>query len=526
MSGEILVLGNRFVGNFGNDSDYTSDCSLGSDSDYTSDDDNSVDPTKMTLTPSKTEDNQDNQDNQDNHGDLPKLPAQQKSWLVTQWTTGWVCEGSNPYATALKTALWAPAKFLGLLLITPFLLPREIMLNCCQEDLSSTNSTTALYGERVAYGTGGEVGSLVFGHPQSGGSAPLIPGALVPATTKKTEVFTSAQKEKRAFFVKLLLAEMGITFKLDRFGRPKTLGEGGCGKVYKCVDEKENHLAFKETHPRIFNDEKGRKLFVGNTSPEKELKRGEGLALGIPDHRNVVKTHGFILKNNKTQEHRLVTELGPKKADGADDWIVGIFIEVVSNCKELADIYDSRWGGLSEEKIINYCYQAGAGLVAVHDAGYVHRDVKLENLLLDTVTEIVKLADFGFLKTIKRGRTNTRCASPLYAAPELWSKLGEHDIRVDSWAFGIVLYVLAFREFPFFGMDKQEVEQLVDQFIKSGDTIKSRKKSLLYGRSSMVDNKDLWDLLNKLICHEDKRITVREALEHKFFASYSGPSRL
>ena len=87
---------------------------------------------------------------------------------------------------------------------------------------------------------------------------------------------------------------------------------------------------------------------------------------------------------------------------------------------------------------------------------------------------------------------------------------------------------MAFGHFPSFDAENDnysmQKENVMD-FNDSGDTIQKRDQEIVH-ITELTNNDQFWDLLNKLICPEDQRITVKEALKHPFFASYSGPSRL
>ncbi|XP_073322731.1 cGMP-dependent protein kinase 2 [Pagrus major] len=89
----------------------------------------------------------------------------------------------------------------------------------------------------------------------------------------------------------------------------------------------------------------------------------------------------------------------------------------------------------------------------LHRKGVLYRDLKPENLMLDT-EGYIKLVDFGFAKKIRCGqKTWTFCGTPEYVAPEIILNKG-HNFSVDFWSLGILVFELLTGSPPFSGSDQ------------------------------------------------------------------------
>ncbi|KAL8843568.1 MAG: hypothetical protein Q9170_000072 [Blastenia crenularia] len=112
--------------------------------------------------------------------------------------------------------------------------------------------------------------------------------------------------------------------------------------------------------------------------------------------------------------------------------------------------YLLRHGPLPVEKVQRIFTQLVGAVAYVHNMSCVHRDLKLENILLDK-NENVKLCDFGFTREYegKMSYLQTFCGTVCYSAPEMLKGEKYAGEKVDVWSLGIILFALLTGELPF-----------------------------------------------------------------------------
>ncbi|KAF2069372.1 hypothetical protein CYY_009306, partial [Polysphondylium violaceum] len=108
-----------------------------------------------------------------------------------------------------------------------------------------------------------------------------------------------------------------------------------------------------------------------------------------------------------------------------------------------------------------YIYQLCRSINYIHSLGICHRDIKPQNLLLDTSTSTLKLCDFGSAKVLIKGETNVSyICSRHYRAPELIFGATNYTTTIDVWSLGCVLAELLLGQPLFPG--ENGIDQLVE----------------------------------------------------------------
>lgn len=96
-----------------------------------------------------------------------------------------------------------------------------------------------------------------------------------------------------------------------------------------------------------------------------------------------------------------------------------------------------------------------------HSLGIIHRDIKLQNILVGKEIYDVYLADFGFSTTEKS--SDLQLGTPGYMAPEIF--LGEYTNKIDVFSTGIVMFILLTGQHPFADKNQNRHDILVRNII-------------------------------------------------------------
>ena len=147
--------------------------------------------------------------------------------------------------------------------------------------------------------------------------------------------------------------------------------------------------------------------------------------------------------------------------------------------------------------------QICSGLKSIHKKNIIHRDIKLDNILLDNNYKC-KICDFGVSRVMKKEEYITeQCGTPAYLAPEIIRDLGYKNLKADIWSLGILLYSIVTGNMPF-----------------KANSIDSLQKKILKGNFDFGDSQisnDCQDLVKKMLVVDPfKRIDIEGVIDHKW----------
>ncbi|XP_070826959.1 ribosomal protein S6 kinase-related protein-like [Chaetodon trifascialis] len=132
-----------------------------------------------------------------------------------------------------------------------------------------------------------------------------------------------------------------------------------------------------------------------------------------------------------------------------DCWQTQRHLFIMCDYCGVGDLY-TYWllkGRFEEDEVRLFAAELGSALGFLHDLGIMHRDVKMENILLSDQGHL-RLSDFGLSRRLKRGgRAFTICGTLQYMAPEVLGG-GPYNHAADWWSLGILLFALVTGEFP------------------------------------------------------------------------------
>ena len=187
------------------------------------------------------------------------------------------------------------------------------------------------------------------------------------------------------------------------------------------------------------------------------------------------------------------------------------FIIIMELCDDNLDkILKNRKKGFDPEEILNIMNQLNNTFKIMVKNNIVHRDLKLENILIKYKDEqkknfIAKLTDYGVSKQVTTTKLcKTHTGTSLTMAPEVLEGLEIYDNKCDLWSIGIIIYQLFFNDYPYKGLTEVA---LINNIKMLG--LKALQKT---------KNENLDNLISRLLIRDKReRLTWEEYFAHPFF---------
>ena len=305
--------------------------------------------------------------------------------------------------------------------------------------------------------------------------------------TTTTTIYKKDINEMKLFFdFKYLIDEIKGEVE-TRYDIIKIIGEGGFGKVYYA----KNKFSNTEVSIKTINKSKNENLIFDNLSIKNEIDVLKSLS-----HPNIMKIYEFY---SNEESYFLVNE----------------YIKYGELSKRIKQTF-------SELQISVIIFQILKGLSYIHSHNIIHRDIKLENIMINDIENIlingkieqfywIKIIDFGIAKFTSSNKKEKGMTGTLYyMAPEVIKQ--NYNYKCDIWSVGIILYILLTGKYPFDSLVKSRIKTKIEDGEFDEENIKYKNSS-----------KELKDLLKHLLnTNPTFRYNAKEALKHDFFKKNDG----
>ncbi|KAJ5827138.1 Oligopeptide transporter OPT superfamily [Penicillium robsamsonii] len=271
-----------------------------------------------------------------------------------------------------------------------------------------------------------------------------------------------------------------VTTPTGQWALGKTIGAGSMGKVKLAKNTETGEQVAVKIVPRLSTEEHRTSRETERADRSKEIRTArEAAIVSLVNHPYICGMRDVV----RTSYH----------------WYM--LFEYV-NGGQMLDYIISH-GKLKEKQARKFARQIASALDYCHRNSIVHRDLKIENILISKTGDI-KIIDFGLSNLFSpKGILKTFCGSLYFAAPELLQARPYTGPEVDVWSFGIVLYVLVCGKVPF---DDQSMPQL---------HAKIKKGVVEYPPGLTADFAECRHIISRMLVTDPKqRASLAEIMSH------------
>jgi mitogen-activated protein kinase 15 len=298
---------------------------------------------------------------------------------------------------------------------------------------------------------------------------------------------------------------------LERYDLIQKLGKGAYGIVWKAIDKKYKQMVALK---KVFD------AFHNATDAQRTYREVMFLQ-ELNGHENIIRLRNIIkAENNK------------------DLYLVFDHME--------ADLHHVIRASILEEIHKQYIiYQLLKGMKYIHSAGLIHRDLKPSNILINSDCQI-KIADFGLARSVASTGEDTNIkltdyvATRWYRAPEILLGSTKYSKAVDMWSVGCILGELIVGKAIYQGTSTlNQIEKVLELIGKPKpediESIESPHAATILSSINVSKKKSFQsfftnaselalDFLRRLLVfNPHHRLTVEEALKHKYLEQFSSP---
>ena len=237
-----------------------------------------------------------------------------------------------------------------------------------------------------------------------------------------------------------------------------------------------------------------KKAFIDLQEDEKNFMK-EIAILRTLDHMNILKIYEFY------QDEKC-------------------FYLINEYCNE-GDLFEKiQQGPLNEYSVCYIIKQILSAIDYCHDNNILHRDLKLESILIESIDNVIiknenielyniKISDFSSARSFRKIKNlSKKVGTPYYIAPEVLNR--NYNEKCDIWSIGVLMFMLLSGKPPFWGDTDKEIIQMV----------KEGKMDFRKNEWNNISN-DAIDLVNNMLRYDSKkRFSAFECLKHNWFKKY------